>query len=81
MRRSLVSVALAASAALVLASCAMPADDPNFNASGGAFGSEAAAELELQRQRSRALRHALAEYQIATVVLDPHKPLAEAFAS
>jgi len=37
-------------------------------------------ELDLQRQRSRALRHALAEYQIATVVLGPHKPLAEAFA-
>ena len=42
--------------------------------------SEDPAELELQRQRSRALRHALAEYQITTVVLDPHKPLAEAFA-
>ena len=37
-------------------------------------------ELDLQRQRSRALRHALAEYQIATVVLDPHRSLAEAFA-
>jgi uncharacterized LabA/DUF88 family protein len=37
-------------------------------------------ELDQQRQRSRALRHALAEYQITTVVLDPHRPLAEAFA-
>ena len=60
MRRSLVSVALAASAALVLASCAMPADDPNFNASGGAFGSEAAAEEQAATDATGAVEAALA---------------------
>lgn len=60
MRRSLVSVAVAASAALVLASCAMPADDPNFNASGGAFGSEAAAEEQAATDATGAVEAALA---------------------
>lgn len=60
MRRSLVSVAVAASAALVLASCAMPADDPNFNASGGAFGSEAAAEQQAATDATGAVEAALA---------------------
>lgn len=60
MRRSLVSVAVAASAALVLASCAMPADDPNFNASGGAFGSEAAAEEQAATDATGAVDAALA---------------------
>ncbi len=43
MRASLVKVAIAASAALVLASCAMPADDPNYNANAGLGGDSSAA--------------------------------------
>lgn len=36
--------------------------------------------LEAQRQRSRAIRHALAEYELKTHVLGPDGPLAEALA-
>jgi hypothetical protein len=35
---------------------------------------------EHQRQRARALRHALAEYELPTVGVRPHQPLAEALA-
>ena len=59
MRRSLVSVAVAACATLVLASCAMPADDPNFNASAGAFGEEASAEAQVASDAAAALEAAL----------------------
>lgn len=59
MRRSLVSVAVAVSAALVLASCAMPADDPNFNASAGAFGEEASAEAQVASDAAASLEAAL----------------------
>ncbi len=37
-------------------------------------------DTEAQRQRARVLRHALAEYQLATYVLGPHRPLAETLA-
>ncbi len=77
MRRSLVSVALAASAALVLASCAMPADDPNFNASGGAFGSEAAAEEQAATDATGAVEAALArpdEHRRGRTPLRRHLP-------
>ena len=36
--------------------------------------------LEAQRQRSRAMRHALAEYELKTHVVGPDRPLAEALA-
>jgi hypothetical protein len=36
--------------------------------------------LEAQRQRSRAMRHALAEYQLKTHVVGPDRPLAEVLA-
>ena len=36
------------------------------------------AGIEHQLQRSRALRHALAEYELPTVRIAPHQPLAEA---
>ena len=39
-----------------------------------------AADLEAQRQRSRALRHALAEYELTTYALEPGRSLAEALA-
>ena len=35
---------------------------------------------EAQRQRARAMRHALAEYELTTYVLGPDRPLAEALA-
>jgi hypothetical protein len=35
---------------------------------------------EHQRQRARALRHALAEYELPLVTVGPHQPLAEALA-
>ncbi len=38
------------------------------------------AGIEHQRQRSRALRHALAEYELPTVAIGPRQPLAEALA-
>jgi uncharacterized protein (DUF58 family) len=37
-------------------------------------------ELETQRQRSRAVRHALAEFEVPTYVLGPDRDLAEALA-
>ena len=55
MRTSLVKVALAATSVLVLASCAMPADDPNFNASAGAFDEEASAEASQAAVEAEAL--------------------------
>ena len=49
MRVSLTKVAVVASMALLVASCAMPADDPNFNASAAVgAGSEAASEAASQ---------------------------------
>lgn len=36
--------------------------------------------LEAQRQRARAMRHALAEYQLSTYVLGPGRPLSETLA-
>jgi hypothetical protein len=42
MRRSMLSVVVALSATLVLASCAMPADDPNFVEGEGVVGEETA---------------------------------------
>lgn len=44
MRASFAKVAIAASAALVLASCAMPADDPNFNSNTGLGGEAISSE-------------------------------------
>lgn len=44
MRRSLLSVVVALSATLVLASCAMPADDPNFVEGEGIVGEETVAD-------------------------------------
>jgi uncharacterized protein (DUF58 family) len=38
------------------------------------------AAVEHQRQRSRALRHALAEYELRTFTIGPRQPLAEALA-
>ncbi len=38
------------------------------------------AEADLQRQHARALRHALAEYQLAAFSIAPRQPLAEALA-
>jgi uncharacterized protein (DUF58 family) len=37
-------------------------------------------EREVQHQHARALRHALAEYELASVTVRPHQPLAEALA-
>lgn len=42
MRKPLVALATLASASLVLAACAMPADDPNFQGGGGVGGDSAA---------------------------------------
>jgi len=42
MRKPLVALATLASASLVLAACAMPADDPNFSGGGGVGGDTAA---------------------------------------
>jgi uncharacterized protein (DUF58 family) len=36
--------------------------------------------LEQQHQRARALRHAMAEYELSAVTVDPRRPLAEALA-
>lgn len=47
MRRSILSVVVALSATLVLASCAMPADDPNFIDGENAIGEEVAADPAL----------------------------------
>lgn len=58
MRRSLVSVAAAVCAALVLASCAMPADDPNFKAGEDVFGEEASAEAQVASDAAAALETA-----------------------
>jgi hypothetical protein len=59
MRKSLVAAVLAASS-LVLASCAMPADDPNFNAAEAAFPGEASAEAEAATGASDSVTAALA---------------------
>jgi DNA invertase Pin-like site-specific DNA recombinase len=37
-------------------------------------------EVEAGRQRARGLRHALAEYELPTYVVGPHRPLAEVLA-
>ena len=59
MRPSLAKIALAAGAALLLASCAMPADDPNFNATGVANEEEASAEASQAAVEAEALDTAL----------------------
>ena len=43
-------------------------------------GPEGDAQAEARRQRSRAMRHALAEYELPTFVLGPDQALAEALA-
>lgn len=59
MRRSLMSVAVAISSALVLVSCAMPADDPNFQEGGADFGDDAVSEEQLSADSADALQAAL----------------------
>ena len=49
MRKTFLSVAMIAASALVLASCAMPADDPNFNANAGGLNASAASEAAVSQ--------------------------------
>ena len=59
MRKPLAALAVLATAALVLASCAMPADDPNFTQNSG-VGGDAAANAAAQEAGNAALESALA---------------------
>ena len=52
MRLSFAKVAVAASTAVILAACAMPADDPNYNASAAAVDPAAAARRAASAPRS-----------------------------
>ena len=59
MRKPLAALAMLASASLVLAACAMPADDPNFTQISG-VGGDAAANAAAQEAGAAALEGALA---------------------
>lgn len=59
MRKPLAALAMLASASLVLAACAMPADDPNFTQISG-VGGDAAANAAAQEAGTAALEGALA---------------------
>ena len=62
MRKSLVAAVLAAST-LVLASCAMPADDPNFDASAAALDPEQASAAAVSEAALQAAGQSIAKLQ------------------